>query len=239
MDVYLVDSGYFESRHKAQQAVKKGCVFVDGKKVTRNAELVGPHNQIEIVREEKDYVSAGGKKLEKAIRVFNLDFKLKTVLDIGASTGGFTDCALQHGAKKVFAVDVGKDQLHPRLEADSRVISHSDKDIRNLKVDELGGDLPDIIVADLSFVSIRKIFPFIVLFCNKKTELVLLVKPQFEQEKKMKFKGGIIKDVKIHEEVKGKLSAYFTQHDFMVKGITQTEPERDKNIEFLFHLQAK
>lgn len=190
VDILLVQAGLFPSRQKAIDAIKQGQVLVNGKKVLKPSEKVSANSKFEANTDLLKYVSRGGFKLEGAIRQFGLDLSGTTVLDMGSSTGGFTDCALQHGAKKVYAVDVGSGQLVDKLKNDKRVISMENTDIRDVSKEII--DDCDYIVGDISFISIVKILTSINQFIQKQT-LVLLIKPQFEcgVEVAKKYKGTI------------------------------------------------
>jgi 23S rRNA (cytidine1920-2'-O)/16S rRNA (cytidine1409-2'-O)-methyltransferase len=229
LDVFLVNNGYFQSREKANQAIKKGLIEVDGKVINKPAFNVNTENKIVVLDVMLKYVSWGGMKLERAINYFNLDFKDKVVLDIGASTGGFTDCALQHGAKCVYAVDVGSNQLDLKLRADFRVHSYENTNICDFDVDVKF----DYLVMDVSFVSITKIVPYLLKFMNEDTKFVCLFKPQFEVGK-VKMKNGVIKDPKIHKEVVTMLVNYITELGLNVNDLTySTQKGKSGNIEYL------
>ena len=208
LDIFLVENGYFNSRQKAQNAIKDGAVSVNGKIVTKSNYECVDFDDISILKETNHYVYRGGYKLEAAIKEFYLDFKDKIILDIGASTGGFTDCALKHGAKLVYAVDVGTDQLDDSLKNRSDVISYEQTNV--LDIDSFDHEI-DFIVMEVSFVSISKILPAIDKFLTDKNAFVCLVKPQFEVGKRF-LKNGIVKDrtmhIKVLENVKDALSFY-------------------------------
>lgn len=163
--------------------------MVDGKTVTRPGYFVSGQHDIRLLASEK-YVSRAGLKLASVAKALNLDFKQKVVLDVGSSTGGFTDYALQHGAKKVIAVDVGTDQLHPSLRKDGRIELHEKTDIRDFKP----STNPDIVVMDVSFISLREILPHIATLSGKNTQIVAMLKPQFEAGKSQVNKGVIKND---------------------------------------------
>lgn len=240
LDIFLVENGYFKSRSRAQDEIKSGHVLVNSKKAKSSLD-VNDNDSIEIIN-PIPYVSRGGLKLEKAIKVFNLDFKDKTILDIGASTGGFTDCALMHGAKKVFAVDVGKDQLDKKLRSDPRVINLEGTNILDTNIK----DKIDYLVMDVSFVSIIHLVDAIKKYLNNENKLVCLIKPEFEAGTMVK--KGVIRDKKLHfnilSKVKNELLAnnlYISKIDVSpIKGgsgniefisIIETKPSRDINIE--------
>lgn len=202
IDVLLTEREMFSSRSRAVMAIKDGSISVNGKIITKPSEQIDEESDIQIVGEVLKYVSRGGLKLEKAIEVFGFNFIGVTVLDMGASTGGFTDCALKHGANKVYAVDVGTDQLVDCLKTDKRVINLEQTDVKDLKIDIF--DECDYIVADISFVSITKIVASIIDKISTQ-KLMLLIKPQFEcgLELAKKYKG-IIRDEKLSREIADK-----------------------------------
>ncbi len=194
IDLYLVEKGYFDSRTKAQRALSSGVIKVNDKIITKGSYEIEGNENILILEDVMPYVSQGGFKLEGAIKAFNLNFNDKVILDIGASTGGFTDCSLQNGAKLVYAVDVGTSQLVDKLKQDKRVISLENTNINTLPY------IPnkiDIITMDVSFVSVTKLVDALDYYMNEASYLVLLIKPQFELGK-IKFKNGIVKDKKMY-----------------------------------------
>lgn len=190
LDIELAQRKMTASRSQAESWIKLGKVTVDGRVMIKPGTFVGPNADIKLMAEVQ-YVSRAGLKLASVADIFKLDFRGKTVLDVGSSTGGFTDYALRNGAKKVYAVDVGTDQLHPSLRGDKRIELHEKTDIRDFYLD----DKPDIIVIDVSFISLREILPHI---CNylagTQTQIVAMVKPQFEAGKDQTNKGIIKND---------------------------------------------
>jgi len=234
LDVALVQSNFYESREKARYAILSGVVHVNGQQASKPAQAILESDVITIVGESLRYVSKGGVKLEKAITEFNLDFGGAVVLDIGASTGGFTDCALQHGAKLVFAVDVGSDQLHPSLQNRPEIVSIEGLHIRNLTAEHLQGQLANIIVIDVSFISLAKVFPYISAFLSPGGYVVGLIKPQFELGFKRRLKKGIIKDEQMRNEVLERVREYAAENGFELKNHTSTEADGvEKNVEFM------
>ncbi len=190
LDVILASSGLATSRSQAESWIKLGKVTVDGKVITKSGCFVNPNSDIKLTADER-YVSRAGLKLASVTDVLNLDFRDKLVLDVGSSTGGFTDYALRHGAKKVLAVDVGTDQLHPSLRSDKRIELHEKTDIRDFYTKVL----PDIIVIDVSFISLRQILPHIHdHLSDNNTQIVAMVKPQFEAGRDQTNKGIIKND---------------------------------------------
>ena len=203
LDILLVEHGFFSTREKAKRNIMAGNIIVNEKKIDKPGSFIrlDPEPIIRVKGESCPYVSRGGYKLEKSIKVFNLEIKDTIVLDVGASTGGFTDCLLQYGSKFIFSVDVGTNQLDYKLREDKRVKSIEGMHIKDLTLEDLDNKKPDIIVMDVSFISVTKVIPFLIKFFHEKTKLVILIKPQFEVGKENVEKGGIIRDKKKHIEV--------------------------------------
>lgn len=233
LDVALVQRGFFQSREKAKYAVEQKTVALNGKVCTKTSTPVAATDEINIVDIALPYVSIGGLKLEKAIKDFNLDFHQKTVLDIGASTGGFTDCALQFGATKVFAIDVGSNQLHPSLQGRIEVISIEHQNVKALTLAQLDHKLIDIIVMDVSFTSQIPLFPYLGQFLQPRGWFISLIKPQFEMETHLRFKGGVIKDAKIHQRIIDRVTAAAKEHHFHLRQLTEAPYQEGKNVEYL------
>lgn len=210
-DVYLVENGYFESRKKASDAVKAGFVSVDGKVIKKNSYIIDGTHDITISQEVCPYVGRGGYKLEEALRRFSVDPKGCVCIDVGASTGGFTDCLLKNGASKVYAVDSGKDQLHMSLRGDSRVVCMEGINARYLNVEQLEEHC-DIAVMDVSFISQTLLYEAVASVLKKNGYFISLIKPQFEAGKDNLGKNGIVKDegvrVKVCEFIKEKAKEY-------------------------------
>lgn len=191
LDRYLVQKGLVRTRSQAESYIKLGDVKVNGAVAAKPGFAVSPTDNVELTAAEQ-YVSRAALKLASVAEAFGLDFKDKVVLDVGSSTGGFTDYALQHGARKVIAVEVGTDQLHPSLQGHERIELHEKTDIRDMQ--ELS-EKPDIVVADVSFISLRQILPHVAGLSTADTRLVVMVKPQFEAgESSLKHKGVIKND---------------------------------------------
>lgn len=226
LDVYLVTKGFFSSRNKAQEEIRAGNIEVDDKIIIKpNYDVEEP--KIKVLG-ACPYVSRGGYKLETAIKSFNLDFKDKIVLDIGASTGGFTDCSLQFGAKLVYSVDVGSDQLAQPLRNNPRVISMENTNILDTNIE----DNIDILVCDVSFVSIKHIIPGIKRYLNQNNYLIILIKPQFEAGKMIN--KGVIKDKKIHLNILKNVNNYLNQEGLFIERIIPSSIKGGSgNIEFL------
>jgi 23S rRNA (cytidine1920-2'-O)/16S rRNA (cytidine1409-2'-O)-methyltransferase len=200
IDILLVERGFFETREKAKRAIMAGLVIVNDKKIDKPGTSIKIDEE-PVIRVKGDackYVSRGGMKLEKAINVFQLNLQGKRVLDVGSSTGGFTDCSLQNGASFVYAVDVGTNQLDWKLRTDNRVKSLENTHIKDLELSDLDNEKVDCIVMDVSFISITKVIEHLIKFFKEDTKLMALIKPQFEVGKENIEKGGIVKDSKKH-----------------------------------------
>lgn len=190
LDIALVERKITSSRSQSESWIKLGKVTVDGRVVSKPGHFVGPNAVIKLLAEVQ-YVSRAGLKLASVSDIFKLDFRNKVVLDVGSSTGGFTDYALRHGAKKVYAVDVGTDQLHPSLRGNKKIVLHEKTDIRDFYMKEM----PNIVVMDVSFISLREILPHIYNYLSDtNTQVVAMVKPQFEAGKNQTNKGVIKND---------------------------------------------
>lgn len=234
IDAWLVDNGHFESRGRAQSALKAGQVLCNGR-VVKPSHEVQATDLIEVKGDPLRYVSRGGLKLEKAIHSFQIDFQGLTVLDVGASTGGFTDCALQHGAAKVVAVDVGSGQLAASLRNDPRVVFYEDQDIRQLTLAQMGGQPADALVCDASFISLTHILPSFPPLLKPGGFAVLLIKPQFELEQRKALKGGIVKDEKLRKQAARRVLDCAQSLGFQLVEMVETDVEAGerKNVEYL------
>ncbi len=201
IDLYLVENGFAESRQKAQNMIKNGIVFADGKMVSKasfNVDL----QKIVINGEVMPYVSRGGLKLEAALESFKIDVHGAVCADIGASTGGFTDCLIQNGASLVYAIDSGHDQLHPKLRDDKRIVSLEGLNAKDITIDVLENfQAVDIVVMDVSFISQIKIYSSVKSILSKDGYFITLIKPQFEAGREYIGKNGIVKDLKVHERI--------------------------------------
>ena len=223
----------FCSREKARYYIKNGDVSVNGTVIEKPSYDVSEKDDIEI-RDSIGFVGKGGLKLKKAIESFKLNFFDKTVLDVGASTGGFTDCALQNGAKKVYAVDVGHGQLDQKLASNDRVVNFEGRNIIDISPENI--DKTDIVVSDVSFVSIKKILSHISNFIDEDGQIICLVKPQFEVGKK-RFKNGVVSDEKTHVEVVSDILGYAESLGLTVSGLDFSPIKGGEgNIEFLLYL---
>lgn len=235
LDEFLVKKELFDSRTKAKQAILNGEIFVSGVLIKKPSFDI-PNNfdgNIDFTGENK-FVSIGGNKLYKALKEFDIDVNELVCADIGASTGGFTDCLLQNGAKKVFSVDLNDNLLHKSLKDDFRVIPV----IKNAKLlTKTDFDSLDFLTADLSFISAKQVLKVFYDLLPNGGKMVLLIKPQFEVGEKRKFKNGIIKDDKLRKEVCGSVVDYAKNVGFSTLKMTTAPQFKDKNIEFLILLQ--
>lgn len=223
----------FCSREKARYYIKNGDVSVHGTVIEKPSYDVSEKDGVEI-RDSIGFVGKGGLKLKKAIESFRLNFFDKTVLDVGASTGGFTDCALQNGAKKVYAVDVGHGQLDPKLASNDRVVNFEGRNILDISPENI--DKTDIVVSDVSFVSIKKILFHISNFIDEYGQIICLVKPQFEVGKK-RLKNGVVSDERTHVEVVSDILDYAESLGLTVSGLDFSPIKGGEgNIEFLLYL---
>ena len=234
LDKLLVEKGLVKSRGRAKALIMAGKVTVNGQVVDKAGASVLVDSVIEVKGEDIPYVSRGGLKLETAINEFGLDVKDFTCLDVGASTGGFTDCLLQHGAKKVYAVDVGKGQLDWKLRNDPRVISIEQFNARYLTDREIPEKV-DLVVIDVSFISLTKILPVVKQFLKPEGKIVALIKPQFELTKKEVDKGkGVIKDPELHKKAIEKILHFAQEIGLYPENLTLSKPRGPKgNKEFL------
>jgi len=223
----------FCSREKARYYIKNGDVSVNGTVIEKPSYDVSEKDGVEI-RDSIGFVGKGGLKLKKTIESFRLNFFDKTVLDVGASTGGFTDCALQNGAKKVYAVDVGHGQLDPKLASNDRVVNFEGRNILDISPENI--DKTDIVVSDVSFVSIKKLLFHISNFIDEYGQIICLVKPQFEVGKK-RLKNGVVSDEKTHVEVVSDILDYAESLGLTVSGLDFSPIKGGEgNIEFLLYL---
>lgn len=234
LDVLLVEKGLAPSREKAQALILAGKVTLNGQVLNKPGQQLNPEAEI-VLAEDFPYVSRGGAKLAQALRVFPVDVKNKIALDIGASTGGFTDCLLQAGARKVYAVDVNTKQLDWKLLQNPKVVP-VEKNARYLEPEDLP-EKPDLTVIDVSFISVLKILPAVRKIMTA-GDLVVLIKPQFEAGREQVGKKGVIRDKKIHQQVLTRVLSQAQEEGFIVKGLAacQTLGQRG-NQEFLAWLQ--
>ena len=237
LDVYLTENKICKSRAAAQSLIKNGGVTVNGKAVTKNSVEVSENDIVSVIEQKQlKYVGRGGLKLERALELWRFDLNGALCVDIGASTGGFTDCMLQNGARKVYAVDVGRDQLDGKLRADSRVVSLEQTDIRDFSLPE--NEQADFIGTDVSFISLKMIFPHIYRLLKSGGYAVTLIKPQFEAGRKNLSKKGIVRDEKVRLSIVENIKNCALQCGFEIIG-TEVSPITggDGNTEYLLALR--
>jgi 23S rRNA (cytidine1920-2'-O)/16S rRNA (cytidine1409-2'-O)-methyltransferase len=239
LDAELVRRGLSDSRTQATEAIDAKRVLVNGTQADKASRQVDPGDAIVIVGPPPRFVSRGGEKLDGALATFGIDVTGLRVLDAGASTGGFTDCLLQRGAREVVALDVGHGQLHPKIRGDARVMVFERYNVRELQVADIGGPV-EAVVADLSFISLRRVIAPLVAACVPDATLVLLVKPQFEAGRQEVSKGkGVITDPAVHERVVAEIGAALDSAGCLVVGWTDSSlTGADGNREFLVHASA-
>lgn len=244
LDKILVDLGYFENKSKASAAIIAGDVRIGDEKITKAGYQLDPNKEYDFVIKTMPYVSRGGFKLQKALQVFDINLKNRICLDAGASTGGFTDCMLQNGAKKVYSVDVGYGQISWKLRTDNRVKVIERINIKNCEFEDIySADEPlaDFFTMDLSFISITKVLNNIIkLAGNDGFEIVSLIKPQFEAGKNQVGKNGVVRDIQVHIEIVNNIINFCNQINLKVKNLTFSPIRGPKgNIEYLIHLADK
>ena len=239
LDLILVERELFETREKAKREIMAGNVIVNEQVVTKAGTMFRDNDELNIrIKDKLKYVSRGGLKLEKAIKTWDLDFKDKLVLDIGASTGGFTDCALQNGAKCVYSIDVGKNQLDWKLRNDERVLSLEEMHIKDLKEEDIDNEKVDFIVIDVSFISLTKVISYFEKFLAKTGKIVMLVKPQFEVGREKIGRNGVVENEEYHDEAVKKIISFSKKCGYELIGVEDSPIRGAKgNKEFLMLLK--
>lgn len=236
LDVLLTEQGYADTRSKAQAIIMSGLVYVDGQKADKPGVSFEENVSLEVRGAVCPYVSRGGLKLEKALRDFGVKPEGFVCSDSGASTGGFTDCLLQQGAKKVFAIDVGYGQLDWKIRSDPRVVVMERTNIRYVTPEQLGEPL-DLSVIDVSFISLKIVLPAIKELLKENGQVLCLIKPQFEAGKEKVGKKGVVRDKSTHEEVLNHFVELADSLNFRILGLTFSPVKGPEgNIEFLGHL---
>lgn len=238
LDVLLVKAGLAESREKAKAIIMAGNVFIKGQREDKAGTVFEEDGiEIEIKGSTLPYVSRGGLKLAKAMSVFKIDVGDKICMDIGASTGGFTDCMLQNGARKVYAIDVGHGQLAWKLRQDSRVVCMEKTNFRYMTKDKIA-DVIEFAATDVSFISLTKILPAAYDLLQEGAYMVCLIKPQFEAGREHVGKKGVVRDSKIHEEVIEKIVSFCLSNHFKILGMEYSPIKGPEgNIEYLLYIQ--
>ncbi len=236
IDTLLVEKGLIESRQKAQRLIMAGQVYVDNQKVDKAGTKISEESNIEVRGSTLPYVSRGGLKIEKAVNQFHLDLKNKVCMDIGASTGGFTDCMLQNGASKVYAIDVGYGQLAWKLRQDDRVVNMERTNIRYVELEQIG-ELVDFVSIDVAFISLKLVLPVAKKLLKTGGEIVCLIKPQFEAGREKVGKKGVVRDKEVHYEVIEMIIEFARSIDLSIKSLSFSPIKGPEgNIEYLLYL---
>jgi 23S rRNA (cytidine1920-2'-O)/16S rRNA (cytidine1409-2'-O)-methyltransferase len=239
VDKVLVERGMVPSRERARALIMAGKVIVEGKRIDKPGIQINVDAPLQLQEGEFTYVSRGGEKIEGALKAFAIDPKGMIVMDVGASTGGFTDCILQKGARKVYAVDVGYGQLAWRLQKDPRVVNLERRNIRYLQREEVQEET-DLILIDTSFISIEKFLPHLLGFLKRGGAILSLIKPQFEVGKGEVGKGGVVRDKALHEKVINRISSFSRGLGLTVLGVTESALLGPKgNREFFIYLKKE
>ena len=237
LDVILVEKGLVPSREKARTVIMEGSVYVDNQKEDKAGTLVSEDSSVEVRGDSLRYVSRGGLKLERAMELWGIDLAGRVCMDIGASTGGFTDCMLQNGAKKVYCVDVGYGQLAWSLRNDPRVVNMERTNIRGVTPEQIGEPL-DFCSVDVSFISLRLVLPVALALLRRGGEAAVLIKPQFEAGRGKVGKNGVVRDRQVHIEVINTVAGFTAEIGFKIKGMTYSPVKGPKgNIEYLMHIE--
>lgn len=238
IDSILVKKGYFETRQKAKYAIENACIYVDDKLIEKSSKLVEEESKIEVRGETLPFVSRGGLKLDKAINVFKIRLQQKVCIDIGASTGGFSDCMLQNGASKVYALDVGHDQLAKTLREDKRVVNIEGTNIRDITIE--GFEKVDFVATDVSFISLTQVLDKAYDLLKEEGQMVALIKPQFEAGTEFVNKNGVVKDRKVHAKVIEKIMLFASSLQFEIVDLAYSPIKGPAgNIEYLLYLKKK
>ena len=238
LDLAVIESGLVQSRQHAKALIMEGKILVNDQPVDKPGTLVSQSDHLFLKGCDIPYVSRGGLKLESALKAFDINVHGFFCLDVGASTGGFTDCLLQHGAEKVFAVDVGYGQLAWKLRQDSRVIVIERTNIRHMPLKVLPCHV-DLITIDVSFISLKIVVPAVMKFMKKVAIIVALIKPQFEVGRGKVGKGGVVRNPDLHNEVISELSDFFIDNGFLCKPVIPSPILGPKgNREFFIHLKV-
>ena len=237
LDVFLFENGYAKSRTAAQALIMEGIVYVDNQKAMKAGDMVAGTEKIEVRGKTLEYVSRGGLKLEKAMKSFDISVDGLVCMDIGASTGGFTDCMLKNGAVKVYSVDVGYGQLAWSLRQDERVVNMERTNIRYVERENIDEEL-DFFSVDVSFISLKKVLPVAYKLLKEKGKGACLIKPQFEAGREKVGKKGVVRDISVHKEVIENVIAFTKEIGFSVKGLDYSPIKGPEgNIEYLMFVE--
>lgn len=239
LDILLTEKGLCDSRTRAKALIMEGAVFVDGVREDKAGSLFSEECKIELKSNPLPYVSRGGLKIEKAIKEFEIDLNGKIVMDVGASTGGFTDCMLINGAQKVYSIDVGYGQLDYKLRTNPRVVVMERTNIRNVTPEDLE-DVPEFSTVDVSFISLKTVLPVIKSLLSPNHGICALIKPQFEAGKDQVGKNGVVRDEKIHRQVVEEIVSFVQGIGYGVFGLSYSPIKGPKgNIEYLIYIRTE
>ena len=236
LDSFLVENNFYKSRNKAAEGIDRGEVCVNGKVCEKASTQVDSNDEVTLRREEIPFVSLGGDKLNKAVKYFLPEIQGKQFIDVGASTGGFTDCLLRNGASKVFCVDVGENLLDEKISSDSKVVVMDRTNARYLTVEQFGCQV-DGIVVDCSFISLEYILPPLLPLINNEGFLLALIKPQFELQEKVKLKNGILRDDKARLKILRRLYDFSINCGLFPQGAVNVAANKNKNVEYILYLK--
>jgi len=237
LDTLLVEKGFFDSREKAKGAIMAGLVYIDNQKIDKPGTKVIKNGVILVKGNPIPYVSRGGLKLEKAMKQFDIELNNKVCLDIGASTGGFTDCMLQNGASKVYSIDVGYGQLDWKLRQDPRVVTMERTNIRYVTLENIGQPA-DFASIDVSFISLKLVLPVLKQLLKLDGEIIALVKPQFEAGKENVGKKGVVRDISVHKSVASNIATFATEIGLTIINFTYSPIKGPEgNIEYLLYIK--
>lgn len=235
LDLYLVEKAFYKSRNKAKMAIENGDILVNDKIIDKVSYIVSEKDKVEILKDSIPYVSRGGLKLEKALQSFCVDVNDHTCLDIGASTGGFSDCLLKNGAKKVFALDVGTNQLDDSLRNNEKIVSIENTNFRDINTEKYKEYNFAIITADVSFISLTYLFENVSKILLENGLFIALIKPQFEVNKKEHNKNGVVNDKKVHYKVIKNIIEKANEYELFLNKLdfSPVKGEKSGNIEYL------
>ncbi|MBR0278018.1 MAG: TlyA family RNA methyltransferase [Clostridia bacterium] len=239
LDIYLFENGFAESRERAKRIIMEGIVYINNQKADKAGDVVNENDLVEVRGSTLRYASRGGLKLEKAIVSFEINLDNKICMDVGASTGGFTDCMLQNGAKKVYCVDVGYGQLAWKLRQDKRVVNMERTNIRYVTENDIEEKL-DFASVDVAFISLKLVLPVLFNLLKDDGEIVALIKPQFEAGREKVGKKGVVREKSVHIEVIENVINFTREFGYKISDITFSPIKGPEgNIEYLMHLSKK
>ncbi|AYD40587.1 TlyA family RNA methyltransferase [Clostridium fermenticellae] len=235
LDTLLVKKGIFTSRERAKASIMAGEIFIDNQRVDKCGQKVQESSNIEFKGKHMPFVSRGGLKLQKAVKNFNIDLNDKICMDIGASTGGFTDCMLKNGAKKVYAIDVGYGQFAWKLRTDDRVVCMERTNIRYVKPEDIG-EFTDFASIDVSFISLKKVIPVVIQLLKNEGKIIALIKPQFEAGREKVGKKGVVKEKSTHKEVITNIVEFLSKYSVKILNLDYSPVKGPEgNIEYLIY----